>query len=171
MPRRTKEELKLEFERLSSIFQVIIDFERTETPEQAADLDLVRTKEDMLGWVASGKATLSEITRGTQMAINDFQMGLSDFNEETHYLMSPFERGPDRNKFLAFYRERTGRDFYLDVTDSKQTARSVVRRGNIKTEVEYYVVVELVNDVSQSVLSQTELVQVGDMIVEFEALQ
>ncbi|MEP4195427.1 MAG: hypothetical protein ABJL99_07290 [Aliishimia sp.] len=171
MPRRTKEDLEREFERVASIFQVITDFQRQEMPEMAEYLDLIPSTEEMRDTVALGKATLSQIISGTQIAIDDFQRGLSDFNEETHYLRALAERGPDANRFLAFYRERTGRKFHADVIDTEQALRSIMKRGTIANDVEYYAVGEIVNDLSQRSLSEAELVRLGGMVAEFERLQ
>jgi len=165
MARRSKAEMVAEFERLYSVFSVIVDFEALDNPEMR---EVVASREAMLGWVESGTATLSEIIAGVQVPINEFRFGLRRYTEAEKRRLAPAERGPDMDAFLAFYRERKGLSFLADVADPIETAKQVMKRGKVRGEVEYYLMAEFLNDLDQTVFDGGKLALLENMTTDFE---
>lgn len=161
MPRRSKEELRAEFDRLSDIFELFLEFERSRMSEaEAAEhRSLIHTREKMLTWVEDGIDTMSGIIAGTRQAINDNNEMLTDCAE----VGDPFFP-----EFLAFYKEKTGRDYYDDAGNPKKMARKIFKRGEISDETEFYLIMGVVNNVEQTVFNSDETVRVNQMLFQFE---
>ena len=117
MARRTREELLAEFHRLSDIFELFVEFDLSRKTESDAARyrSLIPTREDMLADVEGGGSTLSQVVAGTREAIND-QNEMMGFGAE--------EGDPFVPEFLAFYRARTGRDYYDDAGNPRNMARA-----------------------------------------------
>lgn len=161
MARRSKEEMRAEFERLSDIFEVILDFDcsRMSEAEAARKRSRVHSRERMYSWVETGKATMSEIIAGTREAINDQSEALSELlNFDDEYVSG----------FLAYYQRRTGRDFFEDAGNPKKIARKILKRGNIADEAEYRVLMGILNNVDQTVFKADEIDKINEMFRQFD---
>lgn len=161
MARRTKEELLKEFHRLSDIFELTFEFQLSRRSE--ADVawmrDSVPSRDDMLSWVERGEATLSQIVSGTREAINDN-------NEELSHAMQ--DSDPYAVEFLAFYRDRTGRDYYDDAGHPKKMARAILRRGKIEDETEWRFINGILSDTTQTTFKEKDVARLNRMLGQFE---
>ena len=91
-------------------------------------------------------------------AKNDTDAQLSDLEDEG----SPFAPA-----FLAFYKERTGRDYY-DAGQPKKIARRILKRGEIADEVEFRLHSGIRGNVEQTLFNDEEIDRVNDMLIRFE---
>lgn len=160
MVRRTKEEMRAEFDRLSDIFELYCEFERSKMSKERAEnhRSLVTSREEMISWVEQGKATMSDIVAGTREAINDT-------NEMLSYSVE--DRTSYASEFFAFYRERTGRDYYDDAGHPKKMARKILKRGEILDETEYRLIDGVLSNVEQTVFKDNEIARVNEMLSRF----
>lgn len=161
MARRSKEEMRAEFNRLSDIFELFCEFQRSrmDAPRAAKQQSLIPTREKMLSWVEEGKATMSQIVAGTREAIND-QNELLCYSAEAG---DPFAR-----EFLAFYKEKTGREYYDDAGHPRKIARMILKRNEIVDETEFRLVNSIICNVNQTVFKGEEIDRVTDMLRRFE---
>lgn len=161
MARRSKDEMRAEFSRLFDIFELFCEFERSRmSPARAAEhRSLVATREKMLSWVEEGKATMSQIVAGTREAIND----------QNEMLCYAAEAGDSfALEFLAFYRQKTGRDYYGDAGHPRKMARTILKRNEIVDETEFRLINGIICNVDQAVFRGDEIGRVNDMLLRFE---
>ncbi len=161
MPRRTKDELLAEFRRIGAIFDTWRDFEIARaSPERAASLRRnVRSSEEALAEMGPGGATLSSLIEGHQIALNDICEQLGHGIEANK---------PEARDFLAFYRERTGRDWWDDAGDPAKRARKILKRGRIRNATEWYLLENILTNVDQTIFSHEEVVRLNAMRLRFE---
>jgi hypothetical protein len=161
MVRRSKEELRAEFNRLSDIFGLFCEFERSRmSPARAAEhRSLVAGPEKMLSWVEEGKATMSQIIAGTREAIND-QNEMLGYSAEAGDSFAP--------EFLAFYKEKTGRDYYDDAGHPRKMARMILKRNEIVDETEFRLINGIMSNVDQTVFKKDEIERIAEMLHRFE---
>ena len=161
MARRSKEEMRAEFDRLSEIFELFLEFEMSKMHWEEAERTrkLVPTPEQMLAMVGVNGTTMSHIIAGTREAINDNNQCLSEMIEDG----DSFAR-----EFLAFYRARTGRDYFDDAGHPKKMARAIFKSGEIADETEFRLMMGVLNNVEQTVFKEKEVEHVSDMLYRFE---
>lgn len=161
MARRSKEEMRVEFNRLWDIFELFCEFERSRmSPARAAEhRSLVPAREKMLSWVEEGKATMSQIVAGTREAINDHNEVLG-YSAEAGDSFAP--------EFLAFYRKKTGRDYYDDAGHPRRVARMILKRNEIVDETEFRLINGIISNVDQTVFKGDEIDRVTEMLHRFE---
>ncbi len=162
MARRSKKEMRAEFDRLSDIFEVVCEFQRSRmNPATVAEhRSLTATREKMLSWVEDGKATLSEIVAATREAINDQNEMLSESTEDGDSFALDF---------FAYYKERTGRDYCDDAGHPRKLARAILKRGEIIDETEFRFMNGILSNVDQMVFKGDEIDCVAEMLNRFEA--
>ena len=160
MARRTKEEMRAEFDRLSDIFELYCEFERSKMSRERSEKhrSLVISREEMISWVEQGKAKMSDIVSGTRQALNDVNEMLS-YSVEDRTSYAP--------EFFAFYRERTGRDYYDDAGHPRKMARKILKRGEILDETEYRIIDSVLSNVEQTVFKDNEIARVNEMLSRF----
>lgn len=160
MARRTKQELLAEFHRLFDIFELFVEFQIAwETERDGASLwPRVPSREDDLADVENGGATLSQSVSGLRDAVNDQ-------NEMLGYAAE--EGDPFVPKFLAFYRARTGRDYYDDAGSPRKMGRLILKRGHIADATEYRLINGILSDTTQTVFKEKEIGRVNEMLDRF----
>ena len=161
MARRTKEELLAEYRRIGAIFDTWRDYEISRaTPERAESLRRnVPSSEVALARVVPGGPTLSDLIEGTRQALNDISDELTDAIEQGW---------PEGRGFLAFYRDRTGRDWWQDAGNPAKMARKVLKRGRVRNETEWYFLEIILTKVDQTVFSPEEVERLEAMRLRFE---
>ena len=104
MARRAKDELPAELRRLGALYDAWRDYEMTHGPPSMRDLTshTMRPSEDYLAIPGPGGPRLSKLLGGFQQAVNDI-------SEQIRHALE--DGRPEGHRFLAFYRERTGRDW------------------------------------------------------------
>lgn len=161
MARRSKQEMRAEFDRLYGIFETIVAFKKRSVPkEHLSSFDAVPSREAMLNWVETGKATLSGLISGTNQAIHDFSCDL-------------YEEGAFGDKkvqdFLELYSARhDGRSYFSDVGDPIKDATKILRRGVIRNKTEWFLIKAIMDDVEQTSFTPSEQDQLSQMRVAFE---
>jgi hypothetical protein len=162
MARRTKDELLAELRRLGALCDAWRDYEMAHGSPSMRELvgrSTWPSKDWIAGALAPGGPHLSEVVAGFQQAVNDTSEQLGHALEDG----SPEGRG-----FLAFYRERTGRDWWADAGDPARMARAILRRGRIRDETEWYLLENVLSDVDQTVFSAAEVERLGVIKRTFE---
>ena len=149
MARRTREELLAEYRRIEAMFDTWRDYEIARAssmyPEYAEGLgDL--SSEAALAKARPGGFTLSGLIEGTRQALNDISKELG------HAIEDDCSEG---RGFLAFYRERTGRDWWDDAGDPTKMARKILKQGRIRNKTECYLLENILTNVDQTVFPLT----------------
>lgn len=164
MARRTKAEMMVEFDRLFEISSTAWEFQKDHAPAPLKHIyDHTPSKQQMLELVESGKVTLSQLIEGLHQDINDFSESITDWTGHND---------PDAQEFLAYYRARhEGRDYFTDAGDPRKTAKRIFKRGTIANETEWYVIKAVMDNTDQTVFTQSECLQVADMMADFELSQ
>ena len=78
------------------------------------------------------------------------------------------EWAADIRQFLSDFRREVEFDFYVEAGLLRKTVDKVLKRKRITKDDEYYLLNELVVDVSQVAVSPDELVAISDLLNEFE---
>jgi len=158
MARRSKAELLDEFHRLSDAFDWLWAVELGRYPE-AADMPPA-SREQQLAAVEDGAATLSDIIAGTREAVSDMIRG---FNFDA-------PDPPEAHlRFFAEYRQATGRDFFADAGRPNQRAKAILKRGQIKDDEEFRLLLDLLNDLDQKVLTSRQTDTANALLAAYEA--
>lgn len=154
--------MRAEFDRLSDIFELFCEFERSKmSPAKAAEhRSLIPTPEQMLSQIGKDGTTMSHIIAGVREAINDHNEMLTYSTETGHSFVS---------EFLAFYKQRTGRDYFDDAGHPKKIARKIIRRGEIIDETEFRLIMGILNNVDQTVFKGDEIDHINKMLFRFES--
>ena len=149
-----------EFRRWGALYDIWLEYELAGgEPEMQKALHDTRRSNDFLALVKPGGPRLSDVLEGTKQGVND----ISD------ELRMGLEQGwPTAAGFLAYYRERTGREWWADVGDPVRNARGILRRGRIRDETEWYLLKNLLDPADQTALSADELERLRAMHREFE---
>ena len=113
----------------------------------------------MLATVGTDGTTMSHVIAGTREAINDHNQELSDMIEDG----DPFAPA-----FLAYYAQKTCRDYYGDAGHPKKMARAILKRGEITDETEFRLIMGVLNNVDQTIFKENEVERVGNMLYRFE---
>lgn len=159
MPRRTKEEILQEFHRLSDAFEAALDMHEDLCPEMREHRHLVLTRDDMLKQVDNGKATASQILSGTREAVSDLFQGLG---------LDAANPPPFAAEFLAEYRRTTGRDFFADAGRPHQRVKSLIKRGTFTSDEEFRLVLRVLNDTDQAILTPKQVERANGMLSAYE---
>lgn len=161
MARRSREELKAEFDRLYDVFELFLEFELSQVDEEHAAFrkSLVPTREQVLSLVGKDGVTMSNIVDGTRQAINDQNEMLSIAAEDGE---------PFASEFLEFYKARTGRNYFDDAGNLSKIARTIFKRGEIADEMEFRLLMGVLNNVEQTVFKGKEVERVSEMLYRFE---
>jgi len=161
MARRSKQDMRAEFDRLNGIFETIVAFKKLNVPkEHLSSFDAVPSREDMLNWGETGKATLSDLLSGTTQAIQDFSCDL--------YEQDAFGDKKAQD-FLELYSARhDGRSYFSDVGDPTKGAAKILRRGVIRNETEWYLIKAIMDDVAHTSFTLSEQDQLSQMRTAFE---
>jgi hypothetical protein len=162
MARRTKDELLAELRRLGALCDAWRDYQMAHGPTWMRETlaRSSRPNEDHVAAVLEpGGPRLSEVVAGFRQAVNDKSEMIGDALEAGR---------PEGRGFLAFYRERTGRDLWADAGDPARMARAILRRGRIRDETEWYLLENALSNVDQTVFSAAEVERLGVMRQKFE---
>ncbi len=156
--RRTKEQMQAELARLSEIFDVIREYMLRE--EQSADRRaLIPTGAEIQAAIQDRKMTASDTIASLQQAINNHSIALEQAQQNGLSTLIDFP---------AFYKNRTGRNYFEDIQHPGAAARAILARGVITDETEYYLLIEYLNDTSQTIFNEDEIIRIGQMINDFE---
>lgn len=162
MARRTRDELLAELRRLGALCDAWRDYQLAHSPPSTQER-LSHTTQPSEHWIAGILASrdlpLSEWVAGFQQAVNDTSEQIGDALEQGW---------PEGQGFLAFYRERTGRDWWADAGDPAKMARAILRRGRIRNETEWYLLENVLSNVDQTVFSAAEAERLEAMRQRFE---
>ncbi|MEL6642514.1 MAG: hypothetical protein AAFQ79_01155 [Pseudomonadota bacterium] len=74
----------------------------------------------------------------------------------------------EAESFLAYYRERTGRDFWSDIENPHKAAKAIVRRGSIREESEFRLLMSILSDTEQTVFKGADVDRVNKLLLDFE---
>lgn len=159
MARRSKEQFLQEFHRLSDAFEAALDMQEKLYPEMREHRDVVLTRDDMLQLVEDGRATASQIFSGTREAVTDLICGLK---------LDSADPPPFAVDFLNEYRRKTGRDFFADASRPNQKVQSLVKRGTLKTDEEFRLLMGALNDTDQKTLSPKQAEKANEMLLAYE---
>jgi hypothetical protein len=158
MARRTKDELR----RLGALCDAWRDYELAHSPPSTRERSshTTRSSEDWIaGILESDGSRLNEWVTGFQQAVNDTSEQIGDALEQGW---------PEGRGFLIHYRERTGRDWWADAGDTAKMARTILRRGRIRNETEWYLLENILTNVDQTVFSAAEAERLEAMRQRFE---
>lgn len=129
------------------------------TDAQAAEYSAsILSREHLLSLVAKGEATMSTIVGGTREALNDINEMLGYSIEEGDTFASDF---------FAFYKRRTGREYYSDAGNPKKMARQILRRSKIIDATEYRFIDGILGNAEQTIFKDDELDRINDMLARF----
>lgn len=161
MARRTKDELLAEFHRLYDIFETADEFRlrRLGVADAERDRGFTPTRERMLTQLGQQGVTLSQLIAGTREAINDTSEMYGDPDDS---------RNGEARAFHAFYRERTGRDWFADAGNPAKMARAILQRGRIRDETEWRLLTAVLADTEQTVLAGADAARAEAMLTAFE---
>jgi hypothetical protein len=158
--RRTSEQVLAEFHRLSDCFERITDCLTMAgffVPQELRHL--IVTRERMVGWIAEGKATPSQILAGVREALNDCSETL------THLLADTPEKAA---AILACYRASAGRDYWADAGHPKRMLTAILRRGRLRDETEARLIGSCLADLDQTTLRADQIAAAQGLLAEFE---
>ncbi|TNC43790.1 hypothetical protein FHG66_20775 [Rubellimicrobium rubrum] len=149
-----------EFRRLGALFDTWLDYQLAhgEAAMQKA-YQKTRRSNDILTLVKPGGPRLSDVLEGTKQGLNDINDMIRDGLQEGW---------PSATGFLAYYRERTGREWWADAGDPVRMARAILKRGQIRDETEWYLLKNLLDPLDQTDLSADELKRLRALHWEFE---
>lgn len=161
MARRSKEELLSEFHRLCDILDVCIEFMKDMAALHGIPdhTDALQPRDYWLAQVGKNGTTLTDLISGTQQAINDQSEELGYWLEDEPAIAA---------KFLSVYKQRTGRDYFVDAGNPKKLARKLLKRNEIQSESEYYLLTGILSDVEQTVFDHKDIEKINQMLVKFE---
>lgn len=162
MPRRSKEEILQEFHRLSDAFEAALDMQEKLCPKWREERCLVLSRGDMLKHVENGKATASQILSGTREAVSDLIGGMG---------LDSADPPPFAAAFLSDYRRTTGRDFFADAGRPHQRVKSLHKRGTVKSDEEFRLLMGVLNDTDQNILTSRQVEKANAMLLAYEAAQ
>lgn len=161
MVRRTKQEMLEEFDRIFNIYELIQEFIRSQSsPIQLQLLTRKPTRDQMLAQVGTNGISLSALILGVRSAISEHSDDLRECIEDGDEFASDF---------FKFYREKTGRNYFHDAGNPTKIARQILKRGQIRNEIEFRLITDVLNDVEQAVFNPDEISLVNSMMERFEA--
>jgi len=152
VPRRTRNELEAEFFRLYEVCEIADEFSH----KRGLDGDWTPPKsptarEWMEGCLRQG-ATMSQIVAGAWEAVDD---NLAMFEELS-------------KDFVAFYNERTGRDFYREFSDPARRAKAILKRGRIEDDTEFRLLTEILSNVEQTIFTPRQAERAEALLFAYE---
>jgi hypothetical protein len=149
-----------ELRRLGALFDTWRDYQLAHgEPAMQRAYQKTPRSDDLLAHIKPDGPRLSDLLEGTKQGVND----ISD------ELREGLEQGwPTASGFLAYYRERTGREWWAGAGDPVRTARAILKRGRIRDETEWYLLKNLLDPVDQRDFSGDELKRLRALHWEFE---
>lgn len=162
MARRTKDELLAELRHLGGLLSAWQGYQMAHGSASTREVygrKSQRTKDWIAGALEPGAPRLSDLVAGFQQAVNDI-------SEQIGHALD--DGSPEGRGFLAFYRERTGREWWADAGDPAKMARAILRRGRIRDETEWYLLKNILSNVDQTIFSAAEVERLGIMRLKFE---
>jgi hypothetical protein len=159
--RRSKQELIVEFHRLYDVLETLNACMGPLYDPELADIlnEGIASRELMLSFLSTKKATASELVGGTEQALNDMLLGLE-------YAL----QDEPENAALVFesYAKKTGRNLYDDAGNPQKIAKAIVKRGSISNDTEFYLLKEIMCDVDQAVFKKPQMSKANDMLQRYE---
>lgn len=149
--------------RLATCWAHIREFMINQCAQDTDDVNLAKgelpTKDELIERFDQKQFPASEELNGLQQAVNDFSLGVQGGIERND---------PQIVAFLARYKTATGHVFFDDAGNPSKIAKKIVRRGAIDNETQFYLLKEILSDVEQTVLSESQTADAIKMIDRFE---
>lgn len=162
MARRSKEELIAELRRGFRAVQVFSEIHAEEDPENG--MRMLDDLPDIDAWISGCLAqggTLGQLLAGVMEEVNGY---LVHFRTARHA-----QEVAHSQKLLARYKEKTGQDFLAQFADPLKTVKSILRRGIILHEADYRIVMEILNDTTQTTYDDGQIAKLNSAVSAFEA--
>ncbi|MDQ2092085.1 hypothetical protein [Marimonas arenosa] len=158
--RRTRSEIRDEYVKLLDVWVHVRAFE-IERDRAFGDFDtesLLPSRELLLEQFDARKAPASQLVTAMRSTLNEMATGFAGaivHNEDT------------AREFLAFYKDSSGRDFFVDMGDPMARLKSILKRGHILDDDEFYSVKTVVDD-NLDLLTTEDLALASDMLGDYE---
>ncbi|MEX0370512.1 MAG: hypothetical protein AB3N09_07760 [Tateyamaria sp.] len=173
--RRSRKQIREEFVRLAAVWDVFHQQFVKDDPEFAkigngaqmiADFDARRswTHPDVERDPTERQWTASMHLQGLREAIKDNMIGVYEAleNAENGH-QTEWARLPES------YRQQTGRDFFEDAGDPLGRVKLILRRSRVSSEEDCRLLLGILNDVDQSLLTPTQARKATRLVAAFEA--
>lgn len=159
MPRRSTEEIRLEIDKLAELVEIFDDFRRRYFHPDFEGVETLPAKDEWITRCRESGATWSEILAGYEQAANAtlavFSSDAPDMKAYAEALLSDFERS-------------TGRPLFSLVSPPQRALKAIAKRGHIRSETEYYLVREVIDDMSDDPKKALLTQQLTECIASFE---
>ena len=159
MPRRTTEEIKAEIDKIAELVDVFEDFNRRYHGYEFDQIERLPEKDVWIARCRAGGASWSEILSGYEQAAN-----------ETLVIFA--SNAPDMKAYadalLIDYESRTGTPLFSVVPPPQRALKAIAKRGYIQDETEYYMVKEVIGDLSDDPRQADLAQQLTTCLADFE---
>lgn len=131
--------------------------------------------EDDLNQIVMPSSFFLQVFDGTKgnggaAVIKDVRQWYSHTASDLLYMMNSDDDAwaSDAKQFLKSFPKEVGFDFYTEAGFLRKMADKALRSRKIENQGNYHSLRELVNDLSQSVLSSEELAKISELLRDFE---
>ncbi|MEO1542644.1 MAG: hypothetical protein AAFR75_01270 [Pseudomonadota bacterium] len=159
VPRRSTEQIKAEIDKLAELVEIFENFNRRYHHPDFEGIEPLPTKDEWITRCREGGASWSEILAGYEQAANDtlavFSSNAPDMRAYASALLSDFE-------------SRIGRPLFSVVSPPQRVLKAIAKRRYIENETEYYLVKEVIDDLSDDPQKTKLTQQLTECMVAFE---
>ncbi len=163
MPRRSKEELILAIKEMYVCFDVMCDCINLHGP---ADVNFDKTElvslQQYLDGIEKKAVTASEVLSAINEAVNEHGLFMLELTDDDSACASAV---------LQAYSLETGRSFWEDVRNPKLAIKELLKRGEIQTHEDYYLLKEAVIDMSNKLMSDKSRIRAEKLLNDYEFRQ